>query len=194
MGRERESLGGVELKREIAVSVRRAEQSANSRNSRVVAPKFRVLVARLLIGDAHLRLPLFSKSGSALHVDSPNASTISVLTLKHLIAVGIHLIKLTKHKDVTQVREETLHEKVGLDRAKGMIPVHGSTDTLAALFFQIVCENGDHAVAADNGDVKVFIVGLRRTKTGALGEAEIDIAAGIETNVGTRRNDDVVNE
>lgn len=109
-----------------------------------------------------------------VEVCSVHAGAIAVTAFFDNIAYVV-LSDVLKNKNMAQVRIEAFHKYVGLPMSQMSGPVHRPAVTVGTLFAQVVRQLDLHTLAAHCGDMEVFIIGLRRTKTGGVRQTRLKI-------------------
>ena len=192
--RSRELLHWGEGGREITIDVGRAHHFLIFLLGHFVVPCNRLVVVALLQGEACLERKPTGEHRFSFKVQSEDFSTIGIVALLHRIALCIGAIELAEGKNVVEVGVKTFNQEVGLHRAKLAIEVGRDAETVGAFFLQIVGQDGDKSFAAHNAHVQVFIERLWRTESAGIGDAQVHFLRGIETQVGTRAEDDAIHK
>ena len=120
------------------------------------------------------------------HIKAHYTGSGTVVSLKHGISCCIWFVELTQGEHISQIGEETFDKQIGLDISEAVIDVGLGADTLRTFLFETGCENRYNSLASDYSHVEVFIVSLWGTETGGIRQAEIEVVAGIEAQIGTR--------
>ena len=121
-----------------------------------------------------LELRFLAMGNLGVEVCSVHAGAIAVTAFFDNIAYVV-LSDVLKNKNMAQVRIEAFHKYVGLPMSQMSGPVHRPAVTVGTLFAQVVRQLDLHTLAAHCGDMEVFIIGLRRTKTGGVRQTRLKI-------------------
>lgn len=189
-----EIFGDLGVRCQVSVDVGRAEEAFFSGDIGIVAPYFRGLVSATLECDTGLDVESAGEERLRLKIDTHHPRSGTVVAFEHGIAGGIRLVKLAQREYVAEICEETLDQEVGLHAAECVVDVGGGAHTLRAFLLQSRSQHSHHALTAYDRHMEILVVSLRRTETCGVREAEIEVIAGIEANVGSRRYDGIVYE
>lgn len=75
-----------------------------------------------------------------------------------------------------------------------MVEVGREAEAIGALRLEMVGQDRDQSLATHYTDMEVFVESLRSTEAASIGEAEVDVVRGIVAEVGTGREDDILDE
>ena len=188
--RDVEPLHGDEVGCQVAVPVGRTEHAAFV--GRVVAPMLGVFVAAALPCDAGLQVEPAGEGRLRLDVDACHGRSAAVVAFEHRFALFVGFGQVARGEDMVECGVEAFDEQVGLHAAEGAVEVDRGAEAVRTLLAQVGGELRDHAFAAHEGDVQVFVEGLRCAEAAGVVQPQVDLFGGVVAQVDARREDHVV--
>lgn len=126
-----------------------------------------MFVAAALPRDAGLEVAPAGEGCFRLDVDARHRGAAAVVAFEHRLALGVGIGQVARGEDMVERGVEPFDEQVGLHAAERVVEVGRGAQAVRTLLAQVGRELRHHALAAHEGDVEVFVEGLRRAEAAA---------------------------
>ncbi len=191
---DRQPLDGRQRRGKITVGVWRAEHPFLGGYASVLAPFLRLLVLAALEGESGLQREPRSEDRFTLECDTHHSGTRSVAALLDEVTLLV-AADVLESEYVAQVGIETFDKKVHLDAVvETVVEVDRGAEAIRFLFREVVGQLDQGGLATDRGDVQILVEGLWRAESARVAGADVDVFGRIETDVGPRTEDDVIDQ